>query len=331
LLQLFRNNNPLNVLLLLIYALLLRLGIFINHHDISLEIWVNPLSKLLATMLSKVHLLNSITFSILSVLTITLSALYFNSILTKYKLNTKGVYLPALFFILIGSFINEFCFFTPALCALPFLIGACAKVFLLYKLEKASSVMFDSGLLISVASLFYFPYFVFVLFILIGFIVIRPFNIREYIIGILGVFIPLLFTATVYYWNHSLVEFYNSVFKVYAINALIINQTTIIETTIRLASVIIVFIWASFRITINYNKGVMQQRIIILLIYVFTFGGLCTTLVMQQNGMEHFIWISIPFSFIISIVVADLRKTRYAEMLHLCLLLLLLYFQYLYK
>lgn len=317
--------------MLFIYAIVLRMVVFIHPYEINADKWFNPLSTLFFNTLNKIHFNNYIVHSVLSILIISSCAFYLNAILGRYKLNSKAVFFPALFFILIGSFINEFCELSPALLALPFLIAACARVFSLYKIDHAGGIMFNAGFLISIAALFYFPYLIFFIFLLIGFIIIRPFNIREYLSGLAGVLVPIFFASVIYYWNHILPEFFHSLFNYYATNSFQLNRETLVPILVRFGALILLFAWASLLITKIYNKAVMHLRHVILLAYVFALAGLFSTLLINNNGLEHFIWICIPFSIIISIEVAELRRKAVAETLHLCLLLLLFYFQYFFK
>jgi len=91
-----------------------------------------------------------------------------------------------------------------------FLLFAISKVLNSYRKDTAFSQFFDAGLLVSMATLFYFPCIVFFPVIGISLLLFRPFNWREWIISFAGALVPYVFVLTWYFWNdklHSL--FYN--------------------------------------------------------------------------------------------------------------------------
>ncbi len=328
-LKLFRDNNPILLPATLLYAVILRLVIFIFPHDSDGSQWLNPLSDLLNRLISLSNYQQFI-HDLLSVIVVFTSGIIINGVMNSFKLVERAGYMPATIFILSASFINEFCELTPALCGFFFLQFSFITLVRMYKSEKAGGYMFNGGFFIGVASLFYLPYLSFIIFLIVGHILSRPFAIRELLSGILGILIPLYFAGVVYFLNDSFREYLFSLVALYDIEQVQQVQATLIPLGIRLGSLLLLFGVASLSVRSNYNKMVMQNRVIITLCFIFFFSGACSTLFMQDNGMSHFIWLALPFTFIVSIFLAEFRKPWMAEILHLCLLLLVFYFQYLY-
>src|SRR6185503_18765652 len=80
-----------------------------------------------------------------------------------------------------------------------------------YKKEAALALIFDAGLLVSIASLFFFPYIVFILFIIAALMILRPFNLREYLMAILGLLVPYYFIGVYFFWYGKLPEFWQTI------------------------------------------------------------------------------------------------------------------------
>ncbi len=326
-LKLFQNNNPLLLPATLIYVIVLRMSIFIFPKETDNSLWLNPLSELL-NRLTGLSIYQSLIHDVLSIVIVFASALIATNVINNYKLIERPGYMPALIYTLCASFTAEFCELSPALCGFFFLQFAFFTVIKMYKKDKAGGSMFNSGFFIGIASLFYLPYLSFILFLIGGYILSRPFVLRELLSGILGIVIPLYFAAVIYFLNDSFREYLHSLLAQYDIEQVQQIQETLIPIAIRLSALLFVFIIASFSVRGNYNKMVMQNRVIITLCFVFFFAGSCSTLFIHDNGMSHYIWIALPFTLIVSIFVTQFRKAWMAEILQLCLLLLSFYFQY---
>jgi hypothetical protein len=311
------------------YAVVLRLVIFIYPHHSDDNQWLNPLSDLLNRLIG-LNKYEHLIHDILSVAVVFTCGLIITGIINHYKLIERAGYMPALIFILSASFINEFCELTPALCGFFFLQFSFITLIKMYKTDKAGGHMFNAGFFIGVASLFYLPYLSFIVFLIGGYVLSRPFVLRELFSGLLGILIPLYFAGVVYFLNDSFRAYLHSLLALYNIEQVQQVQATLLPLVIRLGSLLLLFLIASLSVRSNYNKMVMQNRIIITLCFVFFFSGACSTLFIQDNDMSHFIWLALPFTFLVSIFMAEFRKARMAEVLHLCLLLLVFYFQYLY-
>lgn len=312
-----------------IYAVVLRLGIFLQPSASDDAIWINPLSELLHRIISLSNYSIFIQHT-LSILLVFVMALILSNLINIYRLTDRAGYLPALLFILCASFFNEFCRLTPALCGSFFLLFAFTTLVRMYKAEKAGGPMFNAGFFIGLSALFYLPYLSFVVFLLGGYILSRPLNIREIITGLLGIIIPFYFAGVVYFLNDSFTGYLKSLIAIYDIETIQQAPDAFIAPALKLSALLFLFLIASFHSRGKYNKMVMQNRVILTLTFVFFFSGICSTLFIQDNGLSHFMWLPLPFTVILSIFMAELRKPWMAEILHLCLLLLVFYFQYLH-
>lgn len=328
-LRLFRDNNPLLLPATFIYAVVLRLVIFIQPPTNDENLWVNPLSDLLHRIIQLSSYSTVIGHS-LSIIIVFILSLIISNLINNFRLADKAGYLPAVLFILSASFINEFCELSPALCGSVFLLFAFLTQVNMYKADKAGGFMFNAGFFIGIASLFYLPYLSFIVFLLGGYILSRPFILREIITGILGIIIPLYFAGVVYFLNDSFAEYIHSLLAIYDIEPIQQAPYAFVAPALRLSALLLLFMIASLSARSNYNKMVMQNRVILTLTFVFFFSGLCSTLFIQDNGLSHFIWLPLPFTIIVTIFITEFRKPWMAEILHLCLLLLVFYFQYLH-
>jgi hypothetical protein len=92
----------------------------------------------------------------------------------------------------------------PQLIAGIFLLGALHLLLGTYRMDKAFGSVFNAGILIGIAALFYLPSIVFLLFAIVCIILLRPFIWREWIILILGSTVAPIYAGVYYFWNEKL-------------------------------------------------------------------------------------------------------------------------------
>ena len=317
-------------MLLFLYAAVLRLVALIHPEADRIEFWSNPLARVVFEVTHAIPSWSPAWDYAFSVLLSASIGLYLTFVLNRQRLNYAGGYFPAFIFVLAASFVNEFCDFTAPLCALLLIVGAFATMITSYKMDKAAGKWFDAGFLISTAALLYFPYIAFVVFLIVGFITIRPVNLREFLIALVGCAAPLFFTFVYYYWNNRLPLLLDHFADYYTPETLQRARQAILPVALRLGGLLFLLIVAAVMVKDTFNKAVMQHRIVIGLGFVLIGAGAVSTLLMPENYFAHFLWIAIPFAMLVTWVMPTLKRGWTAEVLHLCLILLLLFFQYFY-
>jgi hypothetical protein len=103
----------------------------------------------------------------------------------------KRTHLPALLFPLILAAVASSAVLEPALVGMPLVLAAMRRTWAIALAKRVLSPLFDAGLLIGLASLFYLPYAFLLVVIWASISVIRPFQWREYVLPLLGTALPL--------------------------------------------------------------------------------------------------------------------------------------------
>jgi hypothetical protein len=119
-----------------------------------------------------------------------------NRIVNKHSLLRQTTWFPFFFMVILLSCRASLVGFYPALVSSLFLVLASHKLIASYKKERALSDVFDSGLYVGIATLFYLPSMVFLILLWIGLLIIRSINWREWACTIVGFLVPFLFTFT---------------------------------------------------------------------------------------------------------------------------------------
>ncbi len=205
--QQFRSINPLNIILLIFIAFLLRIGVFINLPQETAFEFSDLFSRLLLNIPQNSRI--SPTSNLLIALLILIAqAFLFNRIINAYSLLGKQTFLPALLYVTAGSLLSPFLVLSPTLIC-NFLILIMIERFLsIYKKQQVSSVMYDLGMIVALGTILYFPFISMLPLIWISLVIFRPFNWREWVSVIVGFMTIFFFLAVYYFWNDSFVQFY---------------------------------------------------------------------------------------------------------------------------
>lgn len=238
----------------------------------------------------------------------------------KYIFIDNRSFLPVVLFILISGCLTEFQKLYPALCANVFIILAIDKVFGSYKKEKSTSNVFDSSLLIGVASLFYFNAVYFLVFIWIAFLIIKPLRPGEWFISIIGFIAPYFFSASYFYLTDQLPLFIETIEKCSINAAPIINKNESHYAIFILLSVLSVASIFFFLQGINVKKiAIRRYFAIFILIVVFCIAAV---IAFKTISLEALIITTAPLSILISYYLINVKKKWIKEFWFDILLLL---------
>ncbi len=309
----FKSNNASAFVFLPFIAFAIWVFGFIAPSILSIK-YTMPLYELIAGGLIRFPWLN--TF--IAFLLITSEAFVLNYIITKNEVLTKQSYLPALFYILFISNNNAMLTLYPPLFANLFLLFAINKLLSSYRKDVAFSQVFDAGLLVSIATLFYFPSVIFLPLLGIGFILLRPFNWREWVISFIGVIIPYLFIITFYFWNNRLNYFwYNKLFFPVLKEKPSLDLPKSFYFMLGIGWLIVLFSFGKL-FGVLTSGAQKSRKGIVLLIWFFIFSGL-SVFIAPEISTKYFAAMAIPTSVFCANFFLNIKKQWWAEFLFLLL------------
>ena len=194
LVRIFKSNQP--VLLIAIGVIALVIWMYGFFHPIEVTI-VNPmpLYKVVLRLFDNMYVVRNITGFIFLVS----GAFLINYIANKHEMISKKAYLPGLLYVIISSNSIESVQLHPILISNLLVLLAVNRLYDMYKKEDTFSEVFDAGFLLAAATLLYFPCMIFCLLIFIALIIFHPFVWREWLIAIIGFFMPFAFLAVYYF------------------------------------------------------------------------------------------------------------------------------------
>ena len=201
LLSFFSRNLFINLVALLLLTVALH-GYHIYSYESQLSEWN---SSTLGSFFSLID--SNKYFKILfAVLLILVQAYLINEIVIKHKLSRALSTLPAATFILYSCWVMEPVVFQPILIANLFCILSLWNLFKIYKKHLPVVYIFNSGLFITLAAIFYPAYLVYTIVLLFGLLSLRKLNLREIIQVISGVLVPYFLLAVYLFYTDQLAD-----------------------------------------------------------------------------------------------------------------------------
>lgn len=311
-LSLFRTNQLVANALLIFYILLLRFSSFIVPYEVHSG-QAGLLGENLLNLVSPEGTLSAV----LSIILIFLQALLVNIISARYRIARSVSLFPGVFYVLLCSCFPDFLYLSPVLIANTFIILALYELLGSYKKYYSNGRIFNAGLWIGIATLFYFSSIVFIGAVFIGFFILRAFKLKEQIGLFLGFITPFWLLGIYYFVRNALPDFWSRSFG--NIGFLDVSFSNDWENYVQLGLFAILILVAIFNYRIyTYKVSIQAQKFVDVFFWVLAFS--MGTLLIQKNlQSDHLIFLAVPLSFLIGMTFLYMNK-RLAEAFHFLLL-----------
>ena len=287
----FKANNPFNTFLLFIYGLLLKLAWFIHPQIPVTQETDGFLFRKLLDILGDIGLSFSLIYPLTTYFLLFIQAITFNKLINEPKMMQRVNYLPAMSYLLITSMFTEWNVLTAPLVINTFLIWVWANMSTLYNNTKPKSTLYNTGLLIGVCSLFYFPSLAFILLILFALLVSRPFIVAEWVISFLGVLTPYYFLLSYLFLTDNLMSYKIPRFKLgYPVFHLDIWGLA------GICLIIVTFLLGIYFMQANLKRLLVQIRSRWTLISLYFVIALLVPFVSASHIFEYWILAAIPLA-----------------------------------
>ncbi len=317
----FKTNHPFLFGQLIIIAIIFWLDGFLFFRQTELPGRnAAPLYLMISDLFENYKLI-SLFFSFFFML---LQAFMFNRLIADKNIVDRNSWLPALIFIvLISSSFNLFGL-QPIWFANFFMIIALEKVFEVFDEDTVNIEIFNVGLFISIASLFYFPATLFIILLIAALIIYYQINLRAILASVAGLLLPWIFVILYYYWYDLLGEKLNYLRELRInFDLLSLPITPFGWAAIGVIGLISVIAIVKLYLGTLRDKPIrIRKRLQILLIYLII-SILSISFVGTHVKVHHGI-IVIPLAGIIAGFFQENRRALLGEILFSLLLLLLL-------
>lgn len=272
---------------------------------------------------------NRLIYCILAILFLLFQAFYFNNILSKNEVIPKNTWIFSLFYVMLMSLIPQFLVFHPMMIGITIIIIVVEKIFQLYKSNNALALNFDICLLISIASLFYFPLILFYLLYAVALIILKPFFWRDWVVGLMGLVLPFFLVFT-YYFITDQFQNLSAAFYTKSINNQIDWWRLVPKGfSITVGYVLLLVVLSLFHLTSNFGKNVIRIRNLQQVLLIFIIIGALLLLLIRDLNLFRFTILFLPFSFLLTYYFTKIKKVWFAEVLFWLLIANIVYNFYL--
>jgi len=146
---------------------------------------------------------------IIAILIILTTAILISYIVNGSELFAKNQYLSAMLYVMVISSVNEHHVLNPIIIANFFIVFAIYLLFKIYRQVPCKNFIFKSTCLILFASIFYYPYIIFFPLPWIILSIIRPFEIKEWLMPLAGLALVLFYIVLIQKINTEAFKFHN--------------------------------------------------------------------------------------------------------------------------
>jgi hypothetical protein len=307
LINIFKKNYPLQLLLLVIVPLVLWIPAFVNPPEVFQTKFDMPLYELVYETTFQFQRMATICSFVL----VFLQALAFNYLMTSNHLCQKTTFFPAFVYILLMSCNVQTMTFSSILFSNLFLIIALHFFFKCSDKKEGIDEIFQSSFCLAVASLFYAPAIFFIFWMWGGLIVYKLYKWRSWSMSILGLLTPFLLLCVVYYLQD--ISITQELFK----NAeswvkIDFNFLNIPVQVVYTALLVLYLIPALFHtISSRANRIIEYRKKSGVLVTMFIVSLLPFFLSKTQENMSFLF--AIPFSFFLCNLFMNHNKEKHAD------------------
>jgi hypothetical protein len=257
-----------------------------------------------------------------------IESLLVNRIINHYRVTTKKNYLGGLMFVLFTSFVPECMVLSPALVAALILLLCIDNIFELAKPDKLYGHIFDLGFLSGLAMLFYFPSIYFLIFVSIGFFMVRSVTFRERVMIFTGFACVLMVVFTVYFWFDSLPEMVLDVVNIQYRVPLSFSKFTHWQV-LGLIWILILSLYVLGNVPRLLFSTVIQTRKYISILIIGAGLSIAVVPLAFNFNLSHLIFLLTSVSILYAFYFVETKTNLFNEILFIVLILSVLVFEYL--
>ncbi len=195
----FKKKNPGNVLMLFIIGALLKIPVFRSAEKIIANDNDGILYQKLVKLLEPLGNAFPVVYALIAYLIIILEAIILSQFINANRLMKRSNFLAGLAFVLITSFLPEFNYLSSQLIASLFFLLIFIQMFKSHNQQLTTGGIYNSGLTLGIAVLLFFPSLFFLLWMFIALVLFRPFQLKEWILMMMGLLTPYYFLASYFF------------------------------------------------------------------------------------------------------------------------------------
>ncbi len=321
---LFRSNNPLSIVVLFFYGLVLKFSSFADPHIPVAQPTDGFLYHTFLWYLQGIGNRTPVIYPIITYLLVFTQAITLNNLIINQRLLAKSNFLPAMSYLLITSFFPEWWQLSSTLIVNTMLVWVWARMSILFHNVKAKLLLFNIGVVLGICSFFYFPSLTFVILMIIALLITRAFRITEWLVGLLGITTPYYFLFAYLYlsnkWDPK--TFIPSISLSYPQ----FQQT--IWAWGAMVLLIVPFLISGFFIQRDILRMLIQVRKSWSLLLLYLLTALMVPFINSTSTFEYWILCAVPFAVFHANTFFNSRQALFHNLLHWIMVIFILALNY---
>jgi len=253
---------------------------------------------------------NEYVLSILSITLIIIETFLIINIINNSKIVREETFISGYIYLLIMFALPNNLIPHPVIFANLFLLLSLREIFILWDIKNNYSNLFNTGIYVSISSLFYLPSAITLIFVYLSLIVYTTYKWREWVIPLMGFLLPYLYVFLYYYFINDIRSIENifSSFKFTPHLFLPENKYQIIYYIF----IVIITLIGIFSLLNHISEGIIKIRkyksIILML-------SLTVILIIILYGWQNYKinYFSIPLTFLLTHYLLLKKKKKYME------------------
>ncbi len=320
----FRRLNPVNILLLIVLAVVLRLGLLLHLPEaLPLSIF-DPVNKFFPGIGNL--LLDPLANVLLTAVLVVAQGLWVNRLVNEYNLLSKPSFLPALLFVTVSSLLSPFLTLNLPLVTNFLMIGLAQGILSIHRKDEARSVMYNLGMVVGLGTLLYFPFIAMLVLLWISLILFRPFNWREWLSVLMGFLTVYFFIGFFYYWTDSFGRFYQIWLPLG--NKFVLAPVISRYDYITFLPVAFIFVLAAFSLQKNFFRSYVQIRKSFQALFAMSILAILCFYLDPDSGVSHFLLAALPAAVFMAYYFLNARIRWFYESVYVILVGMIVWFQF---
>jgi hypothetical protein len=284
--NILKTSKPISILTFAVLCLLFLVATLSYNFDISLSETAYPLYNIFNLLTFQQIRLAKILVFILAVLT----SMGWNNLLYDKAILNKSSILPASLVL----FTSVVFWYSPLWLVHFLLLFFLQKLFSIYQIEKPYAYLFDAGLILGVCFLIYPPSIFFLLTLFSANFIYSSISWRNFVIPILGFFIPILICIAFCYNFYPISDYFIHYSKAFSISLPFISIPKF--SIFFIAVISLVYILSIFELIKWLPKKSLKSRNSFILLFIFSICAFFGLFVQSNEGWNHLLLFSLPFS-----------------------------------
>lgn len=322
-LKFFRHNYIAQLIAIVLLLVALWIPAFVSQlHDTAVGLPTTPLYNLIAGLFDS----SSSAMTVLTFVVFSLCVLFFNSMLSVNQLVTRNSSIGAFVFVLCLCCVQIQDEYYPFILANTFIMMAMQTIYLIYQVEKPEAYLMNSGFFVAIASMFYYPAIILIIWVLLSLIIMDIKELKHFLIPVLGFLFPYFVLFVCFYFNHSL----NDRLQDYALAFNDLGLEKLGLTTMGTIALILVFVFMGLSLMMiksgNADNSVATRKKVNVTLWLFGFSFIM--LFMQKpvvcNGL-----IFMVLAVVVSMALCYVKKSKIVDIALIILMLAIIANQYL--